>query len=108
MLRALDHDARTVNEQGLAGRPDDVIASVVREESRALITLDLGFSDVRKHPPEEYSGIIVLRLVRQDKPHLLQTWQRVLEILHREQLDRQLWMVDEGGIRVRGGPAFDW
>lgn len=108
MLRALEHDARTVAEQGLAGKQDELIASVVRKEQRVLVTLDLGFADVRRYPPESYSGIIVLRLARQDKQHLVDVWRRLLHVLGREPLDQQLWTVDEGGVRVRGGAAMDW
>jgi predicted nuclease of predicted toxin-antitoxin system len=108
MLRALELDASTVVEQGLAGKHDELIAGFVREEGRALVTLDLGFADVRRHPPEGHSGIIVLRLARQDKKHLLEVWRRVLQVLGRVPLDKQLWTVDEGGVRVRGGRAVDW
>jgi hypothetical protein len=37
----------------------------------ALVTLDTDFCDIRKYSPQDYHGLIVLRLKRQDKPHVL-------------------------------------
>jgi predicted nuclease of predicted toxin-antitoxin system len=62
VLREEGHDAATVREQALAGRPDDDVASVCKRERRAILTLDLGFSDIRAFPPEEFAGLIVFRV----------------------------------------------
>ena len=37
-----------------------------------FITVDPDLADLRVYPPEDYSGIIVLRLNRQDKRHVLE------------------------------------
>src|SRR5436190_1527827 len=46
----------TVYDQGLRGHDDGDIADVCRREQRALVTLDLDFSDVRVYPPAHYPG----------------------------------------------------
>jgi predicted nuclease of predicted toxin-antitoxin system len=56
------HDAHTVLDQRLGGSPDARIAEVCKREDRALITLDLGFADIRAYPPADYSGLVVFRL----------------------------------------------
>ena len=61
-LRQAGHDAATVWDQSLAGSPDRDIAAVCQTEGRALLTLDLGFADIRTYPPERFPGPIVLRL----------------------------------------------
>ena len=33
--------------------------TLVKQEERALLTFDQGFGDIRSHPPEEYSGLVV-------------------------------------------------
>ena len=55
------HDAVTVAEQDMAGNIDPDVAQVCRKEGRALLTLDLDFSDIRAYPPEDYHGIVVFR-----------------------------------------------
>lgn len=62
VLREAGHDAHTVREQTLGGHPDDDVAAVCKREQRALVTLDLDFSDIRSYPPEELEGLIVLRV----------------------------------------------
>jgi predicted nuclease of predicted toxin-antitoxin system len=71
LLRAAGQDAKTVHDEKLTGADDAVLAARVRSEWRVLVTLDLGFSDIRAYPPLDYPGIIVLRSKRQDKPTVL-------------------------------------
>jgi hypothetical protein len=46
----------------MGGQSDSKIGDIVCAEKRALITLDLDFADIRSYPPEQYAGLIVLRL----------------------------------------------
>jgi predicted nuclease of predicted toxin-antitoxin system len=103
ILRTAGHDAATVNDQAVGGASDPDLASLVRRESRALITLDAGFADIRSYPPKEYKGLVVLRLARQDKDHVLQTCNRLVKRLASEELVGQLWIVEASRIRVRRG-----
>ncbi|MBX2997748.1 MAG: DUF5615 family PIN-like protein [Caldilineaceae bacterium] len=68
LLRQVGHDALALAEQSMLGSTDSTIAAVYRAEGRAIVTLDVDFADIRSYPPKEYSGIVVLRLSRQDKP----------------------------------------
>ncbi|MCO6449277.1 MAG: DUF5615 family PIN-like protein [Caldilineales bacterium] len=95
------YDATTVLEQGLGGSADDEIASICQQEKRVLITLDVGFSDIRTYPPTQYPGIIVLRLTLQDKAHVLAVVENLLPILIDEPLASTLWIVEEDRIRIR-------
>ena len=102
VLREHGHDAVTVWDQGLRGTSDVKLSAVCRSEHRALITLDLDFADIRAYPPEDYDGIMVLRLSRQDKRHVVNVVKRVVGLLQTEPLSRHLWVVDEANVRIRG------
>jgi predicted nuclease of predicted toxin-antitoxin system len=102
-LRQASHDALTVAEQQLAGQPDFQVADVCRREGRALITLDLDFSDIRVYPPCDYSGIIVLRPSVQTIPNIRRLVGQVIALLNSEPLAGNLWIVDESQIRIRRG-----
>ncbi len=54
LLRADGHEADTVQEEGLAGAEDEALSERIRLEGRAIITLDLDFSDIRAYPPQDY------------------------------------------------------
>lgn len=101
VLRQFGHDAITVLEQHLGGSADAEVASVCQREGCALVTSDTDFADIRTYPPEEFPGLIVLRLRWQDKPHILQVFRRVIVVLSIEPLEGHLWIVEEGRIRVR-------
>jgi predicted nuclease of predicted toxin-antitoxin system len=100
-LRGNGHDASTVTEQRLSGADDVAIAAVVRDEGRVLVTFDLDFSDIRRYPPQNFPGLIVLRIARQDPEWILAVFQRLLERLPRDGIDRELWIVEDVGIRRR-------
>jgi hypothetical protein len=59
LLRLYGHDALSVIDQQLAGRPDPDVARVCQAEKRAFMTLDLDVADVRAYPPNLYSGLVV-------------------------------------------------
>jgi len=80
MLRPEGYDAATVHDQNMSGETDTKIASVCQREGRAIVSLDLDFADIRSYPPRDYAGIIVLRLKRQDKIHVLDSFGRLLKI----------------------------
>src|SRR5688572_26617729 len=94
VLTEAGHDALTVIDQQMSGRPDPDIATACQLEGRAVITLDKGFSDIRSYPPADYAGIIVFRLARLDKWRILATLQRLLPILGAQSLVGKLWIVD--------------
>jgi predicted nuclease of predicted toxin-antitoxin system len=101
LLRDAGHDVFTVLEQDLGGAKDQVVARICKDEHRALITLDIHFADIRTYPPSSFSGLIVLRLARQDKAYVLQVMSRVLKVATSEPREGQLWIVDERRVRIR-------
>lgn len=102
LLRAGCHDAHSVLDEGLRGAADPSIARVCQDEERILITLDLDFAHIRNYPPQDYPGIIVLRLSRQDRDTVLAIMPRILALLQTEPIAQRLWIVDDNRTRIRG------
>jgi len=100
-LRNDGYDATTVNEQGMQGAADEDISKICCLEDRVLITLDLGFADIRSYPPLDYPGLIVLRLIQQDKQKVLNVIGRIIPLLQKETIKHRLWIVEEHRIRIR-------
>jgi predicted nuclease of predicted toxin-antitoxin system len=100
-LRAGGHGAVTVHDQRLRGSADDQLGEVCRAEGRALLTLDLDFANIRDYPPQDYPGLIVMRLADQSRPHVLSVLPGVLDLLNREPLTGSLWIVEEHRVRIR-------
>ncbi|HEW78507.1 MAG TPA: hypothetical protein ENH34_00865 [Phycisphaerales bacterium] len=101
LLKKAGYDATTVSEQNLIGTSDANLAAVCQKEKRIMLTLDTDFADVRHYPPDRFCGIIVMRLNRQDKPHVLEVLQRVIRLFPKEPIEQHLWVVEEDRIRIR-------
>jgi len=102
MLKAAGHDAMTIFDQSMVGDLDPKVASVCKAEGRALVTLDLDFSDIRTYPPAEFRGIIVLRPRNQAKPTVLALVNQLIALLETDEpLAGHLWIVQETGLRIR-------
>ena len=102
LLKQAGYDAITVSEQNLIGTSDTNLAVVCQKEKRVIITLDTDFTDIRTYPPSNFPGIIVMRLNRQDKPHILEVFERVIRLFSQEPIDRHLWIIEEHRLRIRG------
>ncbi len=100
-LRDAGHDATSVVEQGMVGSIDTVVAAACQAESRAIVTSDKDFADIRAFPPNEYAGIIVLRTVLQGKAAIMRVFSSVVPLLATEKLAGCLWIVQENGVRIR-------
>jgi hypothetical protein len=66
LLVGLGHAVDFARDIGLASA---TIARRTQESAAALLTRDLDFSDIRRYPPRDYNGILVLRLLTTPMPH---------------------------------------
>ena len=65
LLQRFGHQAEHVRSLGLADAADAVIAARAKAAGAILLTRDLDFADMRRYPPAEHAGLLVLR-VRED------------------------------------------
>lgn len=100
-VRLRGHDLATVEERGLAGAMDEVVLSQALSEKRVLVTRDLDFSNILRYPPDNYFGIIVLRI----RPHTTDAVHRVLALVlahfSQESIQQALVIVDHNKFRER-------
>lgn len=61
VLEGLGHDTDTVVSEQLSGSPDVHVLKAAVLTDRLLFTLDTGFLDLKKYPPESHKGIVVVR-----------------------------------------------
>ncbi len=100
-LRQEGYDVATVVEQGLESAVDSVLIEVCQAEERCLITLDLDFSNPLQFNPQNYSGIVVLRLPPRANPQDLdEAIETLIGGLKKENIMGQLWIVQRGRIRI--------
>lgn len=100
-LIALGHDVRTVVDQGLTGKSDDVIWNAIAEEDRLLVTQDVRFGSVALAETGATGGMLVLRLGVPSSAALLR---RATSLFESEEVARwrgRLVVATERKIRVR-------
>lgn len=95
------HDCHNVYDEDIAGGSDDQLISICNDEQRILLTLDLDFSDIIRYPPREFSGIVVLRLSRQDVSALLNRLEEILPLLEEMDLSKHLVIINDSRVRLR-------
>ncbi len=99
-LESANHDVTTVVQQGFRGVSDVDLFELCKNEQRAVVTLDMDFSNVLTFPPKETAGVIVLR----GRDGLLRTIDRLIESLTRalETNDPTdtLWIVEPNRLRI--------
>ena len=62
LLAALGHSGEYARDLGMGRSTDAEIAARARNLGAAIVTRDVDFADIRNYPPQEFQGIIVLRM----------------------------------------------
>ena len=100
LFSSAGHEAHSIVQQGLGGAADDSVIDRCQKESRVLVSFDLDFANIRAYPPNQYAGIVVLRLATQANAAAIAAVSRVLKLLQTEELTSTLWIVEETRIRI--------
>jgi predicted nuclease of predicted toxin-antitoxin system len=101
ILKQGGHDVMTVREQGLAGSADERIFQACTDEGRTLVTMDRDFGNVRRFPPKQTAGIVVLDLGGPSSLHRLHARLRnFLSLAMTRPVGGELWIVEPGRVRV--------
>ena len=94
------HDVSTVPQEGLCSSPDKRLLEICRAQKRCLVTLDLEFGNPLIFRPEDYSGIVLLRLPPSPTPQDLFDAVNTLIIgLAQREIGGRLWIIQRGRIR---------
>ena len=103
LLRAEGHDVATVAQEELGGASDIEVYAAARAEHRAVVTLDRGFGDPRRHPTAGTAGVVVLRAPSQDATSILSLLRLLVPLFEEQELEGALWVVEPHRVRIRRG-----
>ena len=98
-----------MHDEGLQGASDPVVMDAAVQAGRALVTLDLDFSNPLRFPPSETPGIAVLRVSeRPGRNEIEAVVERLVQALAAENLTGiltgHLWIVDVTRVRQYQAP----
>lgn len=100
-LQSWGHDVVTTQEENLVGEADEVLLRQAVAQERVLVTNDLDFSNIRRYPPTEHRGIIVLKIRPRTLHEVHLVLKQLLENVAPEAIDQTLVIVDRNKYRVR-------
>jgi len=104
LLASRGHDAVTVVAQGWQGKSDDDLWSSIQGERRWLMTADKGFADLRKYPPGNHYGLILLRASEESRRAYMELGALALDWVDLDLLDGAVVVVTGRGVRIRRVP----
>ena len=101
VFRQAGHDAATVQGENLGGCADGTLHEICATEERALVTLDLDFSNPLRFPTGDTEGIAVVRIPRNSGLKFLEEMIRMfLAELAVNPIKGRLWIIEPGRIRI--------
>ena len=103
-LRAADHDAVHLREEGLIRLPDPEIVSKAARERRIVLTFDLDFGDILAAARGEAPSVIIFRLRNQTPAAVNPRLFRVIDDCESELASGAIIIVEDEGYRVRRLP----
>jgi len=105
VLKAHSHESTDVRDIGLGQADDLSIAGYARRNRLCLITRDQDFGNIKDYPPDQYSGIVVIRAPEHAGRTFVLTM--IEQFLHQQPildaLSGHLAIVEPSRIRVRPG-----
>ncbi len=102
-LRHAGHGVSTAQELLLAGQADDTVLAAAFDGGYVFLTNDMHFSNILIYPPNQYHGIIVLKIRPRTQQKVHAALLRFLTGKEQLELDGTLVIVDHNKYRIRHG-----
>ena len=101
LLQSFGYSFETVQDRLGDGASDEVIAELAKKERRVILTNDKGFGDIRRHPPADYFGIVVVRVKPLTTHRINRELRKFLMGMVGQQMKGKLFTINNSGVRVR-------
>lgn len=100
LLAKAGHDVATVAQQKMTSASDADLLRFCTAESRAIVTLDQGFSNPFQHPPGQTCGIAVIRADPKTTEQVIHAClSQLVAALEKAPITGKLWIVEPDKVR---------
>lgn len=100
-IKQIGHDIASVEQCGLSGSDDNIVIARAVAENRAFLTRDMHFCNILLYPPENYFGIVVLKIDPSTIEQVHRTLGTALGHFTQESIQKALLIVDSNKFRER-------
>lgn len=101
LLRENGYKVTTLKELKKENASDEEAIQIANSLDAVLISCDLDFGDIFAYPPQEYNGIIVLRMTSETESKTHKILIDFLKQTDREKLRKKLVVIDHRIYRIR-------
>lgn len=102
LLREQGHEVLTLKDLGHAASPDEIVLQLAQKETATIVTCDREFGNILLYPPEQYGGIVVLKITPSNQSQIHRLFLNFLEKESSHSVRGKLVVVDSHHVRVRG------
>ena len=100
-LRQLGHEVKGIRESGLTQATDDTIVDMATKEDRTIITFDKHFGDILRYPPQDLTGVILIRIHPPILDDIFYALKNLFENYHAGSFKGRLLVLSKTGYRIR-------
>jgi predicted nuclease of predicted toxin-antitoxin system len=100
-LRKLGHNVKDLQESGLFQITDDKIIDIATQEERTIITFDKHFGDILRYPPQNLSGIILIRIHPPLLNDIFLAFDNLFKNYNVDSFNGRLVVLSKSGYRIR-------
>ena len=100
-LRKLGHDVKGIREFGIPQTTDDKIIDIATKEERTIVTFDKHFGDILRYPPQNLSGIILIRIHPPLLEDIFYALNNLFDNYHADSFKERLIVLTKSGYRIR-------
>lgn len=100
-IKTIYPDSIDIYDINYSGKSDKQIYEYLMDHQYVLLTFDLDFADIRKFPPENVEGIIVLRFRNKKILNLMTNTISYLSKLNKLDYKGSLVIFQNSGIRIK-------
>ncbi len=102
-LRSWGFSTITAQETGLTGAKNGEVLAYAQKNNCVFLSRDKDFTDIRIYPPEQFQGIIVLKIPPAHQQNVHNILQQLLAAYSLEELQAKLAIVDRKKCRIVEG-----
>lgn len=98
------HDVTHVRDLNLANAKDQEIAKFAKKNKAVIVSRDLDFANINNFPPENYHGILILRLPYfYNAQNIKRVFRNFISKIEESEIPKSTIIVEEGRWRIKKG-----
>lgn len=101
LLQRLNHNVITLKDLNLLATEDNKVVNTAKKLERIFVIRDLDFSNIINYPPNNYYGIIVLRIGAQNEEQVHNVFVNYINNKTQQHFVGKIFIISKDKVRIR-------